>query len=425
MNIYRPFFGTHFKAATLLITLAVFLVWPIIGTQAQHEELEERELLADLIDGGADLFDAVKHGVIQVMNEGGAGSGYIIDKEGHAITNRHVTDGNPYFEIAFWGEEEKSRLLGYRHRGVLIAEDPALDLAVIKVEAPYEKFQPVKLGISGDLEVGDVVATCGSPGGSAQRGNYLNPSNPSEGWLEYFNINLGVLTEIVPFEQAFGFLYYDYYWDPTRREHYGTALEYILHVDAAINGGNSGGPCFNAYGEAVGTNTWGRGAGAYENWGLSVPTDLLKKSVADIIGYGRVRRPWVGIALHEEIPEHEIEQMINKGMVTSLWFNPRPKQLELKVVNPYSPAYEAGLREGDIIERIDGERMTYIFDIYKYFLNSDLGQTIEFKIRRGTSPMSIDVEVGEKKVRFFGADVNAGTIYNSVSVQTYHSPITY
>jgi S1-C subfamily serine protease len=157
---------------------------------------------------------------------------------------------------------------------------------------------------------------------------------------------------------------------------------------------------------------------------------MLKKSAGDIIAYGRVRRPWVGIALHKEIPDTNYQQLENSGVTHGLWFNPRPEKLEIKVVNPYSPAYEAGLREGDIIERIDGEKMDYIFDIYKYFLHADLGQDIEFKIRRGRgTPMSIVVTVDEKKIRYFGADVNAGSYYGRplgrVSVQTYQSPVTY
>lgn len=421
--MYRPFFGTQFKAAILMVAMIMLFSWPMAATQAEDVKLEERKLTLDLLKGGAELFEEVNKGVIQILSlNGSAGSGYIIDKEGHAITNRHVTDGLPYMEVAFWGEQEKSRHLGYRHKGVLLAEDPGLDMALIKVEAPYEKFHPIKLAESGLMEAGDVVATCGSPGGSAQVGNYVNPSDPLEGWLEFFNINIGVLTEIVPFEQVYvyGFADADQWWDSTRREHYATAVEYMFHVDAAINHGNSGGPCLNAYAEAIGTNTWG--FGGLENWGFSVPTDMLKKSAADIIAYGRVRRPWVGIALHSETNRGS-EELWMAGVTQGLWFDPRPDNLEIIVVNPYSPAYEAGLREGDIIKYIDGERVDYIFDIYRYFLNANLGQEIEFKVRRGKGkPLSIVVTVDEKEVRYFGADIRAGM---GRSIQTYHSPVTY
>ncbi len=426
--MYRPFFGIPFKAAVFFVGLAILITAPMMGGNAQQTTADtngDKALVADLIQGGSELFDEVRQGVIQVMNPMGAGSGYIIDKEGHAITNRHVTDENPSFEIAFWGEQEKSRRLGYRHKGVLIAEDPALDMAVIQVDAPIEKFHPVKLGESGKMTVGDIVATCGSPGGSAGR---VNRNDPAEGWLEYFNFNMGVLKEIVPFENNFSFIFYDYYFNPFGREYYGTALEYIFHVDSAINAGNSGGPCINAYGEVIGTNTWGKGPGAWENAGYSVPTDLLKNSVADILAYGHVRRPWVGIALHPEVEQNDIDQLRLAGSFNDpwLWFNPRPKQLKIYVVNPYSPAYEAGIREGDVIELIDGKRMDYVFDIYSYFLHAKLGQQIEFKIRRDKiRPFTTTVTVDEKKIRYFGADVSMGERYNNVSIRTFHSPVTY
>ena len=435
--MYRPFFGIPFKAAVFFVGMVMLMAIPLIATQAesygqptaQPNVQPNEKLVADLIEGGAELFGEVRQGVIQIMASGGAGSGYIFDKEGHAITNRHVTGHEPTFEVAFWGEQEKSRKMGYRHKGILIGEDSALDMAIIQVEAPIEKFHPVKLGESGKMVPGDVVACCGSPGGNAQRGRALNPSDPMEGWLEYFNINLGVLREIVPFEDNFQFIFSDPYFALGYREYYGSALEYIFLVDAAINPGNSGGPLFNAYAEAVGTNTWGQGPGTNENMGFAAPTDLLKKSAADILAYGHVRRPWVGIALHPEIPEKDLNQLYLRGVfkTSGTWFDPRPAQLKILVVNPYSPAYEAGLREGDVIELIDGKRIGYIFDIYSYFLHAKLGQEIEFKIRRGGNrPESIVVTVGEKVIRYFGADVYAeSAVYGGGSYRLYHSPVTY
>ncbi len=434
--MYTPFFGKPFKLIVLSMLLALTIALPSVYAQDETPLPGDHELMMDLVGGGADLYNAVKHGVIQIISGsewglmGGvsAGSGYIFDKEGYAITNRHVTDHNPYFEITFWGDEEHSRNMGYRYKGILIAEDPALDLGVIKVEAPSEKFEPVKLGNSGDMKIGDVVATCGSPGAAA---GTVNPSSFLEGWLEYFNVNLGVLKEILPFENAFYYSILDFSMaGGTHRELYGTAQEYLFHVDAAINHGNSGGPCFNAYGEAVGTNTWGSWYG--ENVGLSVPTDLLKNAVADIIAYGRVRRPWVGISLHPEVELDKIQGLYQTGKLAgaNIWFDITPPQLKIITVNPYSPAYKAGIREGDIIERIDGKKYKNIFDIYSYFLHADLGQLIEFKILRNNMPMAITVEVGEKKIRYFGADVNAGTFMGiqdigNVSVRTFHSPVTY
>jgi serine protease Do len=164
---------------------------------------------------------------------------------------------------------------------------------------------------------------------------------------------------------------------------------------------------------------------------MSVPVDFLKGAAADIIAYGRVRRPWVGIALHHELDLSKIDELWDQGVLAgSIWFDTTPVPLKIITVNPYSPAYEAGLREGDVIELIDGQRFENIFDVYAYFLNSKLDQEIEFKVLRNNYPRSFVVTVGEKKVRYFGAEVNAGTIrglqdIGRVSVRTFHSPITY
>jgi len=428
--MYSPFFGKPFKVIVLAMAVALIFILQLNISLAQDVTVN-KTALADLANGGAKLFEQVNKGVIQVTMPAdyggirGFGSGYVFDKEGYAITNRHVTDHKPVFEIAFWGDQEKSRELGYRYKAVLIAEDPGLDLGVIQVEAPTEKFTPVKLGDSALMKVGDIVATCGTPGGGASGGNYVDPSDPISGFLEFFNLNIGVLKEILPFENAFMIASGDF--DLFTREHYGHALQYVFHVDAAINSGNSGGPCFNAYGEAVGTNTWRFWSG--ENWGASVPSNLLKNAIGDIIAYGHVRRPWVGIALHNEYDYSKYNELRMQGTFTSphLWFDPRPDELKIYTINPYSPAYNAGLREGDIIELIDGKRMDYIFDIYAYFLNAKLGQRIEFKVRRGQGrPESFTVTVGERQVRYYGADITGEEFYGTnVGIRTFHSPLTY
>ncbi len=399
---------TFYRTPTRVALLAIMAGWLIVSLSAGSAVAEEREPLMDLQRGGIDFFKEVVPSIAQVFT-GGAGSGYIIDREGHLITNYHVTRGNTMFEICFYGDhEETSQHQEGRWRAELVAEDPQLDLAVIRVDAPPDRFHPVRLGDSAIMRPGDACVTFGSPGGDP---NFPERSyiGIQDDWLEFFNINLGVIAEIFNFEESFSF-----YWFDERRSartgsrDYGAAVQYLFHTDSAINRGNSGGPCLNAYGEAIGTNTWGTGG---ENMGFSVPVNLLKRSVTDIIEYGRVRRPWFGIALHPPNPGlTSVTAEMSIGIMDEpfgVFADIEPDVMEIYTVNPYAPAYEAGIREGDVLLKIDGREFVNIFDVYSYILDNEVGRDvlIEYE-RRGHGMPPVVVTLAEKQVRFDSIDIN-------------------
>jgi hypothetical protein len=283
------------------------------------------------------------------------------------------------------------------------------------------------------MQPGDTVATFGSPGGDP---GWVDRSWIAihDSWLEFYNLNLGVISEIMNFEEAFWTYrdvfaqnYVDYFSRVGPRD-YGSAVEYLIHTDSAINHGNSGGPCLNVYGEAIGTNTWGFPG---ENVGFSVPVNLLKRSVADILEYGRVRRPWCGVALHPTIvPSQELnsawetESYPYAGLI---WFDSTPDIMEVYKVNPYSPAYDAGIREGDIILRIDGMTFENVFDVYSYFLSRELGDEVVIEYERNNHGMApAVVTISEKLNRYYGTTIEAMAFGSwSSSVTRYSSDITY
>jgi len=432
------FFGTPTKLVFLAVLAGLFVVSVTANPPARAED---RTAIMSIDRGGVEFFKEISPSIVQIAASGysGAiqwsGSGYVIDREGHLITNRHVTDGGPLFEVAFYGDENSVRTYHEgRWRGTRIGEDPTLDLGILKVDAPPERFHPVRLADTALMQPGDTVATFGSPGGS--------PNNPNRGlvgyeqnWLEYYNLNMGTLAEVMSFEDAF----WVYQWmgteayDKSGVRDYGAGVEYLFRIDSAINQGNSGGPALNIYGEAIGTNTWGGGG---ENVGMSVPVNLLKRSVAAIIEYGRPRHPWLGIALH---PPHRLWEMYERayapnvegyleGLVSPpVGFDAEPAQLVIQSINPYSPAYAAGLREGDIITLVDGESYRNVFDIYSHILAKTLGDTIRIDYQReGHGMPALNITLEERKTRFYGNEaVVAGYGGYLGQLGWYTSDLTY
>ena len=426
------FFGKPTKIAVLVLLTG----WLLIATATSPVVADEREPILSVDRGAVQFFPEIAPSIVQVglgtsiLTGIASGSGYIIDREGHLITNRHVTEGEPVFEIAFFGDENNPRsYVNARSRGTLVGEDPTLDLAVVKVDAPPEKFHPIRLADSAAMKPGDTVATFGSPGGGA--GVIRDYVHTELDWLEYYNLNVGVVAEVLDFEEAF----WVFQWmgielgERAGVRDYGASVQYLFHVDSAINSGNSGGPSINMYGEAIGTNTWGGGG---ENMGFSVPVNLLKDSVAGILEYGRPRHPWCGIALHppyrrlQAIFLPEYSDIVGAPQYKA-WFDPEPDQHRIYTVNPYSAAYAAGLREGDVVTEIDGQTFRNVFDFYSYILNKDIGDQVVIEYDRNDHGMpAITVTLDEKRTRYFGSETYVGGFgpYTD-DLSWYTSDLTY
>jgi serine protease Do len=434
----NSFFRTPTKLA-FLVLLAGWLIFSVASVPSMSAQDDSQKVLLTLDKGAVQFYKEIGPSIVQVFNGGiytqgmgGGGSGYVFDREGHLITNRHVTESSPNFEIMFIGDQEETRsVTGSRYKGTLIAEDPTIDLAVIKVDAPPEKFNPIHLADSAKMKAGDIVATFGSPGGDPYA---VNRSRIAwqENWLDYFNLNQGVVAEVLDFEQAFWTFQgsaVSFLQEKSGIRDYGSCVQYLFHVDSAINQGNSGGPCLNQYGEAIGTNTWGGGG---ENMGFSVPVNLLKRSATDIIQYGRPRHPWMGIALNPRFKVLKQYLLPEYGDIVGApenksWFNAEPGALKIYTVNPYSPAYKAGLREGDILLSLDGKAFKNVFDVYKYFLNADIGQKVRVEYERnGHSMPAIVVTLDEKRTRYFGNEVYVeGSSWGVGDLSWYTSDLTY
>jgi serine protease Do len=238
----------------------------------------------------------------------GVGSGIIIDNRGHILTNNHVIDGTDRLRVTL----DNSKQVNAK----VVGTDEETDLAVVRAE-PLEiynndevKFQPANLGNSEELKVGQIVMALGNPFG------LTGGPTVTAGIISSFNRN-------VQFENGI--------------------LE-LVQTDAAINPGNSGGPLINTKGEVVAINTakipYGQGIG------FAVPINTVKSILTDLVENGHVSRPWLGIStvkLNARIASFYRLPIVHGALIVN--------------VEPYSPADNAGLRRGDIIEEIDGNKI--------------------------------------------------------------------
>lgn len=190
-----------------------------------------------------------------VVPEEGAGSGFVLDEEGHILTNWHVIEGAERVEVAF----DDATVLPARFVGA----DPRNDIAVLRVDAPPELLVPVALGSSADLEVGQRAIAIGNPFGQFGK-----------------TLTTGVISAL----------------GRTLTGPEGVEIPGVIQTDAAINRGNSGGPLLDSSGRVIGINTAiFSPSGTSSGVGFAIPIDTVKRVLPDLLEHGRVRRPWLGI----------------------------------------------------------------------------------------------------------------------------------
>lgn len=288
----------------------------------------------------------------------GAGSGFIIDKEGYILTNYHVVANAQRLEVTLANKKK------YQARSVGV--DPAHDLAVIQIKAP--DLQPVVLGDSHGLQVGQKVFAIGNP----------------------FGIFAGTMTRGIVSSLR------------SVQTPDGVFIDEAIQTDAAINPGNSGGPLLNSKGQVIGINTLiasqvGQSAGI----GFAIPINAAKAAINDLVQYGRVRRPSLGI---RSLPiDPELAQQI--GL---------PADYGVLIVSmlPDGAAAKAGLRGGsqraylgntpillggDLIIAIDGQPIADQQDLAHVMNNHKTGDIVTVTIFRGKQKMDVKVTLQEAR----------------------------
>ncbi len=306
-----------------------------------------------------DIVERLRPSVVRVLTEAatidvlgqitptqGAGTGIIIDSEGHIITNNHVItiDGDqPVDQITITLSD------GRTFSARIVGRDQPTDLAVLKIDA--EGLVPAKLGDSASARVGEPVWAIG---------NALNlPGGPT--------VTSGVLSAKGRLIQSGT-----------------TTIPDAIQTDAAINPGNSGGPLVNSRGEVIGITT-AVIRGMAEGVGLVISMDLAKPIIAELMEKGQVERGFLGINLADITP----------ALAANLDL---PVEMGVAVVSVAqgSPADEAGLQDGDIILRVAGEDIDHSGELLQVLAQYKAGEPVMVEFLRGDHRQSIEVTLGER-----------------------------
>jgi serine protease Do len=267
----------------------------------------------------------------------GMGSGVVIDPKGYILTNNHVVEGADEVKVAFVdGKEVKGKVVG---------TDPKSDLAVVKVDGVDVKV--ARIGDSDKMDVGEYVMAIGNPFG-----------------LDH-TVTVGVLSA----KNRSGF----------QSGHY----EDFLQTDASINPGNSGGPLVNLNGEVIGINTMIAGIGT--GIGFAVPSSMAGPISQQLIKNGKVKRPFLGIAMQDITPE------IQK----SLGGKAPDKGALVGQITPGSPAEKAGVKPGDVITTVDGKSVDGSKAVQRDVLGKQIGQKIDLGLWRDGKDMHLSATTAE------------------------------
>jgi len=287
----------------------------------------------------------------------GQGSGFIIDKDGHILTNYHVIADARQVKVTLHNRKS--------YDATVVGTDPAHDLAVIQIKAP--ELVSAVLGDSRNLQVGQKVYAIGNPFGLAG------------------TMTRGIVSSIRPV-----------------REPNGAMIDEAIQTDAAINPGNSGGPLMNWHGEVIGINTMilsnvGQNAGI----GFAIPINTAKAVLNDLVTLGRVRRPALGVRTIPIDPELAAEIGL-----------PADYGLLIIQVTPGGSADLAGLRGGteraylgntpimlggDLIVAIDDQQVQDEQDLAQMMNSHRAGDTVKVTIYRNRKKMDVSVSLGEAR----------------------------
>ena len=294
------------------------------------------------------------------QTEQSLGSGFVIDKAGHIVTNYHVIQNAQKVQVSFSGQDQLA--------ATVVGKDPSTDVAVLKVDAHARALQPLQLGDSDSVKVGDTVYAIGNPFGYTR------------------SLTSGIVSAIGRQISAPNNL----------------SIENAIQTDAAINHGNSGGPLIDTAGRVIGVtsqiSTGTTGQQGNIGIGFAIPVDLVRNVAAQIIKSGRVAHPFLGIGV--STLTKQIAQL----------FNLPQRGLLVQKVDPGSGAAKAGLKAGgtsvvvqgeswkiggDVITSVDGKPVATYTELRDAIDQKKPGDSVKLGIVRHGEKKSVTVKLGQ------------------------------
>ncbi|HEY5147736.1 MAG TPA: Do family serine endopeptidase [Polyangiaceae bacterium] len=283
-----------------------------------------------------------------VTKQQALGSGFLIDKEGHVVTNAHVIDGADLVKVRLADDRE--------YRAKVIGKDVRLDVAVLKLENPPGDLPTTSLGSSEALRVGEYVVAIGNPFGL---GN---------------TVTMGIVSAK---GRTIGAGPYDDF----------------IQTDASINPGNSGGPLFNLHGQVVGINTAINPQG--KGIGFAIPIDAVRDVVPQLLATGHVSRGRIGVVV----------QGMDDDLAKAVGLD-HPHGALVEDVEAGSPGEKAGIRAGDVIVAVDGQDVPHSEDLPRLVARHAPGTQVKLAVLHGRQEHDVDVTLAAMKDEGEHADVS-------------------
>jgi len=345
----------------LALALLIMLVVPAASTGLTGDEENNISIYEQFGPGVVNVTSVViqRDFLHNPIPREGAGSGSIIDKDGHILTNHHVIQDSTRLEVTLSD--------GSKWPAKLVGTDPDHDLAVIKIDVPSDKLTVISMADSSELNVGQMVLAIGNPFGLGQ------------------TLTTGIISSL----------------GRSIRSERGILIEELIQTDAAINPGNSGGPLLDSTGKIIGINTAIISpTGASVGVGFAVPINAAKRILPELIAKGYVTYPWLGASVYPLIPEFSkaVGLSVERGALIG------------QVVSG-APADKAGLKGGDrqvqvgnslvlvggdVIVEMDGQPITGSDDLIRRIRDYRPGDKIELKVLRDNEFRRFEVTLGEK-----------------------------